>query len=752
MHYSFTPPEEYIQTVLTYNDFLYQDQGDMCKFSDQFFMPFQSVTDKESAFYLAFDQDIGTLPVTIFFPLLGNIFTSYEEAQNQNPPIVAWEYWTGKNWSILSVKDNTMNLTKREMVQFLTPDDITKRPCFGEKYYWIRVRLEQGRYAVSPKLSDIYTNTVWGYNMITVHDEILGSSNGKPSQVFKFSQFPVLPGQRVIVRETALTEKEKQTIFSEEGKDAITEIQDEADNIIEIWVRWHEVNNFYFSKPNSRHYVIDRNNGTISFGDGERGMIPPAGKDNIKCSRYQYGGGTRGNVKAETLAKLRTTFPCIDSVTNPDPADGGFDQEDLDHVRIRGPQTIKHRDRAVTYEDFEWLVREASPKVAKVKCLPTTDPARRFTPGWVTIIVVPMSEDPKPLPSQELLSEIEEYTFARTSTYLTLYPSQINLIGPGYIQVGVEASVKFTSISEAKIIEGRIIDNLKNFFHPLYGGPEKNGWGFGRNVYISEGYEVIEKTEGVDYVENLSLKASVQIYSLTLGESITISTSYPRLSIVKSIDDKIIFSLAESITANAEIKTLSVAGFKEGDLINLSNEENSVVLVIKSVSGDILECEPSRTEKTDIPYPVGSIVETPDKMIRSFILNEVPAQSAICFLRVAILEAGDRFVLSYMDNTASMEIDTVSDQVETVFIEDNYLIYSGIHLINKKEKEELVFPYLVNTNSRETHDIYNARANCQLSEITREHRMFLRTLDKTLMQEKRLDYCRWCFGPELSKK
>jgi len=751
MHYSFTSPEEDIETILTYNDFLYQDQSDTHETSDRFFTPFRPVTDKEPALYLGFDHDIGTLPVTIYFPLLGNVFTSYEEGQNQNPPIVAWEYWTGKEWSILSVEDNTMNLTKREMVQFLAPDDITRRPCFGEEYYWIRVRLEQGAYAVPPKLSNIYTNTVWGHNLVTVHDEILGSSNGQPGQVFRFAQSPVLPGQRILVRETALTEKEKAVLFSEEGKDAVTEIRDEADNIVEIWVRWHEVNNFYFSKPDSRHYVIDRNNGTITFGDGERGMIPPAGKDNLKCSRYQYGGGARGNVKAGTLTKLRTTFPYIDSVTNPDPADGGFDQEDLDHVRIRGPQTIKHRDRAVTYEDFEWLVREASPKVAKVKCLPTTDPARRFAPGWVTIIVVPMSEDAKPLPSQELLREIEEYIFARTSTYLTMYPSQVNLIGPGYIRVGVEASVRFSSISEAKIIEGRIIDNLKKFFHPLYGGPEDNGWGFGRDVYISECYEVIEKTEGVDYVEDLSLKASVQIYSLTLEKSFNISTSYPRSSIVKSVDGRMVFSLAEGITANSKIKTLRVTGFKEGDRISLGSEDDRVLLVIKSVSGDILECEPSTTEETGRSYPVGSIVETPDKRVRSFILNEVPAQDATWFLKVAVLEPGDVSVLSHMNNTVSMEIETVSDQVETVFIEDNYLVYSGVHLINRKGKEELIFPYLLNTHTGEIHDLKNLKPNCRVSRITREHRMFLRTLDKALMQKRGLDYCRWCFGADLSR-
>lgn len=748
MAYSFATTEENLEAVLTYNDFVYVDQSA----ANQSFMPFQLVKDKDPALYLAFDQDIGTLPVTMFFPLLGNPFITCQAVQDQNPPIVAWEYWNGKGWFALSVEDDTVNLTKKEMIQFLAPDDIAKRNSFGKEYCWIRCRLDKGEYDVPPKLSAIHTNTIWGHHMAALYNEILGYSNGMSGQVFKFSHFPVLPWQMVLVREAVLTEEERKIIISEEGNDAIAETLDEAGNIVEIWVRWHEANNFYFSGPNSRHYIIDRNKGIITFGDGERGKIPPAGKDNIKCSRYQHGGGAAGNVKAEAITKLRTTFPYIDSVTNLEAADGGFEQEDIEVVKIRGPQTIKHRNRAVTFEDFEWLVKEASPKIAKVRCLPTTNTSLQFTPGWITIIIVPESEDPKPLPYQELLSEIEDYLFARTSTFLTLYPSQVNLVGPGYIGIGVKATVKFISISEAKVIEGRVIDNLKRFFHPLHGGPEGNGWNFGRNVYISEIYEVIEKTEGVDYVEDLSLNASIQIYKLTLKEDITTTTSYPRQSIVKSIDDKVIFTVAEGILSNTDVKTLNVIGFKEGDCITL-NEKN-VDLVIKSVSEDILECEPIGADIITDTYPAGSIIETKNKMTRSFILNDTPAQSKTCFVKVAVFEPKDSIILSRRDGSQStehLEIEDVGNKSDTIYIEDNYLVYSGIHLINKEKIEELVFPYLVNTNTKEVHDIYNEKPNCQLPEIKKEHRLFLEILNKTFLENKGIDYCHWCFGPELSE-
>lgn len=755
LNYSFDVKNKEPQVVLKYNDFTYRDETEACRDDNKTFTPFQPLADTQKAVYLAFDQDISTLPVTIFFPLLENMFTAVMDPASYSPPVLAWEYWNGKTWSLLSAEDGTRNLTKMEMIQFLAPNDVKKRYCFDveTEYYWIRARLDKGNYENFPRLKGIYPNTVWAFNHITIDSEILGSSNGKTSQVFNFSRFPVLPGQKVMVREISLTEKEKSTIRFEERKDAIEEIKDDDDNVVGYWVRWHEKNHFYSSGPHSRHYIIDRNKGAITFGDGERGMIPPAEKDNIRSS-YQYGGGVKGNfVGARSIAKLRTAFPFVESVTNHEDSDGGGDQENFDRLRERGPQTIKHRDRAVTYEDFEWLVREASPKVAKVKCLATTDPGKNFRPGWITMIIVPDErEKPKPVPTQGLINEIHDYIFSRTSTYLTTYPSQITLIGPGYIQVGVEAKAHFISMADAKIIEGRIVDNLKRFFHPLIGGPEKKGWDFGRKVYISEIYEVIENTDGVDYVGELFLNASIQVYKLILEEKINITGTYPENSRIETSDGKISFSLAEKLQEGT-IDTLNVVGFKEGDNIILSNKDRSTTLVIRSVSherlGDILECEPSQIDNA---YPVRSTVKTSDGRIRSFILNEVPAGDiSLNPLKISILKHGESFGLTLKDDPSKQltgKIKALSDRVEKIFVEMNYLVYSGEHSVNTTVSRGPVYSYLMNNKTKEIHDLNNEQPNCKLDDIKKDNMIFIRTLDNI----DKYDYCRWCFGQEMSKR
>ena len=96
---------------------------------------------------------------------------------------------------------------------------------------------------------------------------------------------------------------------------------------------------------------------------------------------------------------------------------------------------------------------------------------------------------------------------------------QIYVLGPGYTQVSVTANVAPKFRDQASVIEGRIVNNLEIFLHPLKGGPEGRGWDFGRNVYISEIYAVIEATEGVDYVESVILNDDDSLVEVPIGQN-----------------------------------------------------------------------------------------------------------------------------------------------------------------------------------------------------------------------------------------
>ncbi|HTG17748.1 MAG TPA: baseplate J/gp47 family protein, partial [Blastocatellia bacterium] len=239
--------------------------------------------------------------------------------------------------------------------------------------------------------------------------------------------------------------------------------------------------------------------------DGAKhGMVPPIGKDNIKAT-YSAGGGSRGNVAAALIKSLRSTIPLVESAANPEAAGGGSDTELIEKALERGPQVLKNRGRAITAEDFEWLAKEASQAIARAKCLSDFNDQGKYETGWVTVLIVPLSTDERPLPSPQLRQRVEEYLLNRSANVAS-FPRHIKVIPPAYVAVKVQADVYPVSLDLAPQVESEAIKTLRRFLHPLSGGYYNNGWDFGRLPCLSDFYALLEAVEGVDHVDNLSLE------------------------------------------------------------------------------------------------------------------------------------------------------------------------------------------------------------------------------------------------------
>jgi hypothetical protein len=71
--------------------------------------------------------------------------------------------------------------------------------------------------------------------------------------------------------------------------------------------------------------------------------------------------------------------------------------------------------------------------------------------------------------------------------------------------VTVEATVVPTSFEEADVVGERVRTALERFLHPLTGGPDGQGWAFGRKPHGSDLSALIEAVAGVDHVRTLSV-------------------------------------------------------------------------------------------------------------------------------------------------------------------------------------------------------------------------------------------------------
>ncbi len=426
-----------------------------------------------------------------------------------SPPRLVWQYWDGRSWSKLTVADGTADLTRDGLLQFLAPADFAPRREFGLTCYWLRVGWTSGEYQFNPCVRSLLLNTTTAAQTLTVRDENLGSSDASAGQKFSTTAAPVLRGQRLEVREPDRpSAEERARIEREEGPDAVSVKLDELERPVEIWVRWHEVPDFYGSGARDRHYVVNHLPGEVRFGDGLNGMIPPRGAGNLRLRFYQTGGGSAGNRPSGTITELKTTVPYIDSVTNLMPAAGGADAEGHDSLVRRGPRSIRHRDRAVAAQDYEDLAMLASPAVARVKCVPLRDlAAQQQEPGAVSLIVVPASTDARPYPDLVLLDTVRSYLERRRAAAA----GRLLIVGPEYLRVGVSAQVAPESAEVVGHLEDDIVAAISRFLHPLTGGGEGAGWEFGRRPQLSDLYSVIESVEGVGHVRQLRLSASAEV-------------------------------------------------------------------------------------------------------------------------------------------------------------------------------------------------------------------------------------------------
>jgi predicted phage baseplate assembly protein len=411
----------------------------------------------------------------------------------RDPPLI-WESWdaASEDWVRVDVEsDTTGAFNKSGDVELHIPYSFSIIDIDLKRAWWIRCRLiehrpDQRTYSASPRVRVTAWQTIGGTvpasHAIAIEGEELGRSDGKPGQVFRLENAPLL---------------------ARRGGEAI-EVEVE-----ERWESWEEVEDFASSGSTDRHFTCDSVTGEVRFGPAIRqpngetkqyGAIPPK-ESRIRFSRYRYGGGAKGNVGRETITVLKSSIPYVSSVTNRYAAIGGANPETLESAKMRGPRHLRIRNRAVTAEDFEILAQEAATVVARARCI-QPEPGNGLRPGTVQVLIVPQVtiveeriepeqlEIPKPL-EEEVRRYLDERRLLTTALVIE---------SPRYVWVSAQVHVQVKPRMDVVLVRGEIERRLYRFLNPLYGGPEGTGWPFGRDLFVADVYSLVAGVEGVDYV------------------------------------------------------------------------------------------------------------------------------------------------------------------------------------------------------------------------------------------------------------
>jgi hypothetical protein len=170
-------------------------------------------------------------------------------------------------------------------------------------------------------------------------------------------------------------------------------------------------------------------------------------------------------------------------------------------LELRRPQ------RAITAQDYEHLalatneVREPShlESVARAKCIfqrNLQNPGRAAqvddAPGHVSIVIVP---NRRSRASTALLRSVR-----RALEPARLLTTRIHVVRPRFVTVSVRLTIVPKLEADPVSLQDDALEQIQKFFDPLEGGFDGRGWPFGKHVYVSEIYQLLDRLPGVNYI------------------------------------------------------------------------------------------------------------------------------------------------------------------------------------------------------------------------------------------------------------
>jgi hypothetical protein len=387
---------------------------------------------------------------TKFAPLLVEVI-----ARNQFTPVVA--------------SDGTRALGETGLIDISFAETPSTTDLCGASLIWLRLSPRNAATVEiwQPSIGGMYLNAVFAKSTETLTRELLGSADGSSNLTVTLARPPVLDGTLELrVREPLGDEDFKD--LSSRGL-VVTEGSD-------YWVKWDQVDDAGDQPAAARVYALDESTGEIRFGDGVHGMIPPIGTDSIVAFSYQrteppaLGSDVvpANGIPARTGLNLVSPIETVESVTTAADSAGGAAPENAAAVLQFGYARLRHRERALTLQDFEDIALESSPWIAQAR-------AFQLSRGRVQVTVVMRGY---PLPTLSQIRELRRYFISKAPDAVA-QQGALTISPPNLRELRIKLNLDVESLDNAADVSVAVKQRLASLFDTATGNLTHDGWPLG---------------------------------------------------------------------------------------------------------------------------------------------------------------------------------------------------------------------------------------------------------------------------------
>ena len=426
---------------------------------------------QDTALYLGFDKKMEDGPVSLFIQT-GDM----EQVQLGR---LTFSYSTREGFSRLKLTDHTEGLSHSGTLMFMPPTDMAKRTLEGQEAYWIKITDEKGHLEQHPlqrpTICNIQINAVEVDNIDTMTEDAYYIDVFGPNMEFALNAKNIL-SLDLWVNETGLfSESEMRRMLAEDPEHTKAEYSFLGE-IEEFYVKWKEVDNFDRSTAGDRHYMVDRMNSRLYFGDGVHVQIPRNTSGTAFKVIIKRCDGELANVEIGQITDSLSGMMFVDRIYNPIQAYGGTKMETVEEALRRGTSLLSTRNRLISALDYEREVLSVSRQIVQTKVITGQKKDGSTLPGAVSIVILMEDYQNGEHSFLHMKQRLRKHLLTRCE--LSVMEKELEIVEPIFVAISVEAWVKVLEGEDSFEVQQNLHHVLEEYLDPV----KNSGWDIGRMV------------------------------------------------------------------------------------------------------------------------------------------------------------------------------------------------------------------------------------------------------------------------------